>query len=160
MASKTLFSGMSDDNRKRALTFFQVKEYGPNDRIVTMDETGNELFFIQSGHVTVKVEKGVVAEMGPGNSFGEICLVDGGRRSASVFAVDRVRSYVLDTPALNTMMAQHPKAAVQLVVNLLFILGEKLRSADETINDHLTKERKRDKAASSSVFKKIMGRVS
>lgn len=55
----------------------------PDKPIVRRGEAGDSMFFITSGFVEVKVEPEPV-RLGPGDFFGEIALVLGGRRTADV----------------------------------------------------------------------------
>ncbi|NOZ02553.1 MAG: cyclic nucleotide-binding domain-containing protein [Deltaproteobacteria bacterium] len=160
MASTNLFRGLSKAAREEVLGFFTPRDYEPNDLIVAMGENGIEMFYIHKGRATVKVDKGVVAELGPGDTFGEVCLADGGVRSASVFAIERVKAYALDAKSLDALADSRPLYAAILLLNVLRLVGEKLRNADAVIEKHLSKERAQQIADQKSIFKKILARVS
>lgn len=159
MASANLFAGLTKEDRDEVLSFFKVSQFQPNERIVTMGEKGTELYYIHTGHVTVKVDKGLVAELGPGDTFGEVCLADGGLRTASVFAVDEVRTLTLDGPSLDELARKRPLSAAILLLNLLRLLGAKLRNADSVIDKHLARERDRQNDDEDSIVKRILGKV-
>ena len=65
----------------------------------TIAEEGKEgvaFFVIQQGEVEVSLAGQVVAQLGPGDHFGEIALLGKGPRTASVRALTDVSCYVID----------------------------------------------------------------
>jgi CRP-like cAMP-binding protein len=152
MAIQPVFEGIPPSERGQIIAFFTHREFGPNERIVTAGERGNEMFWVAQGHVTVKVEGGVVAKLGPGDTFGEICLADGGVRSASVFAVDAVRLLVIDLPRLRLLVERHPRSGARILENVLCRLGDKLRRTDDLLGKLMVDERQRDLAKSKGLW--------
>ena len=74
-----------------------------------------------------------VASIGPGLSFGEMALLDGGKRSADIVADERVVCYGLAVEQLHELGAQHPSIMVTILGNLTREFSERLRHANEEI---------------------------
>ena len=74
-----------------------------------------------------------MASIGPGLSFGEMALLDGGKRSADVVADERVICYGLAVEQLHEIAAQHPNILVTILGNLTRDFSERLRHANEEI---------------------------
>jgi CRP-like cAMP-binding protein len=75
-------------------------------------EPGDELFLLLDGVVDVEVNGDRVAEVGPGALLGERALLEGGKRTATVWAKTPVRVAVvsadaIDESALPELAASH-----------------------------------------------------
>ena len=78
-----LFRGLTSDRLEEIAGRLQPRLVPPAKHIVRRGESGNSMFFLTSGFVEVTVEPEPV-RLGPGDFFGEIALVLGGRRTADV----------------------------------------------------------------------------
>jgi glutaminase len=74
-----------------------------------------------------------VASLGPGLTFGEMALFDGGARSADVVADEKVICYGLAVEQLRELAATHPNIMVTILSNLTRDFSERLRHANEAI---------------------------
>ncbi len=66
------------------------------DVIVAQGDAGDEYHFVESGRVSVAVDGEAVAELGPGEGFGEIALLRNVPRTAAVTALTDVSLYALE----------------------------------------------------------------
>jgi CRP/FNR family transcriptional regulator, cyclic AMP receptor protein len=71
-------------------------------------ETGREWFVIRDGHATVSIAGEDVATVGPGGFFGELALLDGEPRVASVTAATDMQLIVMSRPEFNELLVQMP----------------------------------------------------
>jgi CRP/FNR family cyclic AMP-dependent transcriptional regulator len=97
------------------------------DETVIMEGSGGAAFFlIESGNAMVS-KKGVqVAMLGPGDCFGELALIDGGPRSATVTAVTDLVCYGLTFWEFRPLIERNSSIAWKL----LQALAKRLRDAD------------------------------
>ena len=72
------------------------RHYLPGDVIIREGDPGHELFLVSDGAVRVERAGGEVARLGPGEFFGELALMSGQPRNATVVAADPLETYVLD----------------------------------------------------------------
>jgi Cyclic nucleotide-binding domain len=70
--------------------------------LMQQGEEGRELFLLLDGIVDVEVDGDEVAEIGPGALLGERALLEGGKRTASVWATTPVRVVVIPPEAIET----------------------------------------------------------
>ena len=80
--------------------------------LMTEGEEGGELFLLLDGIVDIEVKGDVVAEIGPGALLGERALLEGGKRTATVWAKTPIRVAVvpadaIDESALPELAASH-----------------------------------------------------
>ena len=72
----------------------------------------------------------VVRILGPGRMFGEMAMVDGSPRSASIDVVADVTFLCLTPPALAAMVESDPRAAFELMRRVARGLGQTLRNVE------------------------------
>lgn len=77
---------------------------------------GREAFVIVDGAAVVTKDDEQVAELGPGDHFGELALLDGGPRTATVTTTTDTTVLVLSKPAFNAVLDEIPTLAHKLLV--------------------------------------------
>jgi len=76
-------------------------------------EPGVGLFMISEGEATVTVGGSKKGKLGPGDFFGEIALLDGGPRTATVTAASDVKLFGLTEWMFRGLIAEHPSIAMK-----------------------------------------------
>jgi putative ABC transport system ATP-binding protein len=71
------------------------RHYMPGEAVIREGDVGTELFLVSEGQVKVERGGAEVARLGPGDFFGELALMSGERRNATVIATDPLETYVL-----------------------------------------------------------------
>lgn len=108
----------------------QVAPYAAGAVVVRKGEAGDSLFVIAAGRVQVLAQgrngepERAVAELGPGEYFGEMSLLTGAPRAATVRAVEECELVVLTSQALRPVLAADPAAAERLSRTLARRRGE------------------------------------
>ena len=88
-----IFSLLDEHELETILRLSTTRKYSKGNIIFLQDESGDTLFFILRGSVKVSVysEKGkevILSFLNEGDFFGEMSLLDGKPRSATVIAVE------------------------------------------------------------------------
>ena len=98
------------------------RSYEPGEDIVREGEAGAQLFIIQSGVVTVVRRVGAreveFATLGKGDIFGEMSLLEGLPRSATVRAVEPTRVLVVEPGGFLLKIRRDPTLAFELLQQL------------------------------------------
>jgi putative ABC transport system ATP-binding protein len=81
------------------------RHYAPGEIIIREGEPGEEFMLISEGEVEVIRAEHEVARLGPGDFFGEVALISGEPRNATVVAVTEVDTYVLGKTDFQTAIA-------------------------------------------------------
>lgn len=107
-------------------------------------DPGTDMFIIQSGKVQVKKkvcgEEEVLAELGPGEFFGEMALLEGLNRSATVEVTEESRILVIRPDTFQGLL----KSNVEIAVKMLKKLASRLRALDEHLGT-VIRETKKEK---------------
>jgi CRP-like cAMP-binding protein len=77
-----------------------------------------EFFLLVEGQVRIERDGQQLNVLGPGDFFGEIALLDGGRRTATVTTQTKVRLLVLGTREFHSLMAEYPDIRVSVLGQL------------------------------------------
>jgi Cyclic nucleotide-binding domain len=85
----------------RAGAELERRNYEQGQAIVEQGEEGRELFLLLDGIVDVEVDGEEVAEIGPGALLGELALLEGGKRTATLWATTPVRAVVVPPDAID-----------------------------------------------------------
>ena len=109
-----LFAELSDEERQRVAKWAEEVEVPVRKHLVEEGELGYEFFVIQEGRAEVRRGEEVIAELGPGDFFGEIALLEEHRRTASVIAAEPIRAIVMTRRDFNEMQAELPSVAAQI----------------------------------------------
>ncbi|MDQ3668827.1 MAG: cyclic nucleotide-binding domain-containing protein [Actinomycetota bacterium] len=120
-----LFAGVEDRDLERLAERFQERTFSEGADVVTEGSTGTSFFVIADGSATVSVGGEERDDLGPGDYFGEIALVDQGVRSASITAASDLRCYFLTPWEFRPFVEEQPQVAWVLLQNL----ARRLRSA-------------------------------
>jgi len=100
-----------------------IKNYPANAVLVNEGDTGDSLFIILSGRIkaygsAANGREVIYSTQGPGEYFGELTLLDGGTRSASVMTLEPTRCAVVGGAQVRDFLAGHPDFALHLLRRL------------------------------------------
>ena len=109
-----LFAGLSSEDRTALAKALKVKEH-PRGTVLTEEGDVPTMFHvILDGHVTVHREGTHLADLGPGDYFGEVGVLSLEARNASVIATTPVRVATAMGWDLRTLLDEHPNLKEEL----------------------------------------------
>lgn len=82
-----LFKGLNDKNLKSLSAEFTERKFSEGQELTAEGSGGAGFFVIESGSAKVTVDGEARRELGPGDYYGEIALIDGGTRTATITAL-------------------------------------------------------------------------
>jgi CRP-like cAMP-binding protein/outer membrane biosynthesis protein TonB len=127
-----LLAGLSSSQLEDVGSRLRPSRFEQDETVIKQGEPGDEMYFIESGRARVVREISatralVLAELGAGDLFGEMALLTGAPRSATVTALSELNLWVLDQVDFDELVTVYPNLA--LAVSRL--LSERLRETDE-----------------------------
>ena len=103
VAAIPLFAGLSKDDQQVVAQYADEVDVPAGTKLAQEGRLAYEFFAIQDGTAQVTREGRAIADLGPGDFFGEIGLLGGERRVASVTATSPMRLVVLTGAQLRAM---------------------------------------------------------
>jgi CRP-like cAMP-binding protein len=109
-----LFAEVPEDDLQKVATFASTEEFTDGETVVKEGGYSNHFYAIQEG--TVKIERGGehVADLGPGDVFGEQGLLEKQERSASAVATSPLRVIKIEHWELSRMRKSMPQVVEEL----------------------------------------------
>jgi small-conductance mechanosensitive channel/CRP-like cAMP-binding protein len=113
-----LFLPLTDDERHTAVASFTQLHYAAGERIIGEGEPGDSFFVVDRGEVEVSKKLAgkdrPLARLTSGQFFGEMALLTGEARSATVVAADDVDLFRLNKAGFQKIIAGNPSIAVEI----------------------------------------------
>jgi CRP/FNR family transcriptional regulator, cyclic AMP receptor protein len=124
-----LFSGFNEDELRRIAELSRIREAAAGAVITQIGDAGDSFFIIIDGMAAVRTPVGAGSQLQPGDCFGEMSLVDGEPRSATIVATTDLRVLVVDRANFWRLLDETP----ELMRRILTILSRRVRGLEQTL---------------------------
>jgi CRP/FNR family cyclic AMP-dependent transcriptional regulator len=121
-----LLEGLADDELASLSARFRERSYDRGAPVVSRGSSGNGFFIVAEGKAVVSAGGREVGRLGKHDYFGEVSLIDGGRRSADITAETNMRCWGISRKEFETFVKSHPRVAWTLLEGLV----ARLRAAE------------------------------
>jgi cAMP-binding proteins - catabolite gene activator and regulatory subunit of cAMP-dependent protein kinases len=118
LASVPLFEGLTKRQLRKLATTAEVVDYMAAHSVVKEGENGDSFFVVLSGQAKVTVKGRTVNHILPGDHFGEISLLDGGPRTASVVSETPMTMLMITRANFLNVLIEDPQIAITLMESL------------------------------------------
>jgi CRP/FNR family transcriptional regulator, cyclic AMP receptor protein len=134
LANVPLFSELSSAELARIASVAVPRSYPKGVRVFHEGDTSDACYIVRSGDLRVTREHSdgraiALATLGPGDIFGELAMLDGGSRSASVETLSDCELVALPALDVRRVIATHGAMAAKLIV----ALTRRLRETNERV---------------------------
>jgi len=142
-----LFQEMEDDEIKEIAGTIKLKKYLPGEIIVKQGDEGGSMYVIKSGILSVEIKTATgqsrwVKDLIQNDFFGEISLLTGEKRTATIKAKTSAEIYELQANELKGIIKNNPKIAEKLNLiiekrkeEMLKAIEDETLEIDESIKD-------------------------
>ena len=121
-----LFQGLPESEMRSVEKQLKIVQHPAGHEIVVRGEGGVGFMVITDGTVSVKTIQGHTRKLGPGDSFGEMALLDHEGRSATITADTEVTMATIPEWNFKPFLKEHPEVAYRL----LQTLSRRIRQAE------------------------------
>jgi len=129
-----LFADLEESELEFVSKLTVERKFRKNNLIIFEDDVGNSLFVIKKGrvkisHISSEGSEAILAILGAGDFFGELSVIDGMGRSASVTSIEDVELIMLRRIDFIQALERVPKIAITLLKEL----AGRIRKSDSHI---------------------------
>ncbi|HEV2724242.1 MAG TPA: cyclic nucleotide-binding domain-containing protein [Thermoleophilaceae bacterium] len=114
LKSLPLFEGVPDEDVEKISPFVSEVSVSAGKHLVEEGDYAYEFMAIEEGTAEVRRGDRILAELGPGDFFGEMGLIDSERRNATVIAKTGLRLITLDRWDMKRLEKAIPSAAAKI----------------------------------------------
>src|SRR5262245_3083487 len=131
-----LFRGLAQPSLERIVALAVQRHYRGGELVFSQGDAGDALYAVVAGRIRISAGTADGREMSlnimePGDSFGEIALLDGGPRTATATATEATELVSIRRDHLFSLLEREPKVALEL----LKLCGSRLRWTSGLVED-------------------------
>jgi CRP-like cAMP-binding protein len=126
--------------------FMQVYRTGPGVEIIREGEAGDFMVFLIEGQIEVFKQDQwnaprLMALIAPGESFGEMSMIDGEPRFASCIAAEPCMIAVLSRDSLARIILEQTTLGAKILMELVLMLSQRLRQTSSKLLAYMDREK-------------------
>ncbi|HEY8169880.1 MAG TPA: cyclic nucleotide-binding domain-containing protein [Candidatus Limnocylindria bacterium] len=119
LAAVPLLAGVEPKVRKRLADIGKRRTYAADEAIVREGSTGTAFYIVLSGRARVERDGSVIGQLGAGDFFGELALIEEHPRSATVVASEETDCLLFPAWEFTALLEEHPEIAVPIMRELI-----------------------------------------
>jgi CRP/FNR family transcriptional regulator, cyclic AMP receptor protein len=129
-----VFSTLSPEELERVAQVVVPRRFGPGEIVFKEGDEGSTCYVVRSGRTrALRMHSDgrsiTLAHFGPGDIFGEMAMLDGERRSATVESVEETDAIAILSTDMHRLLREYPDISVKLIA----ALGRRLRETNERL---------------------------
>jgi CRP-like cAMP-binding protein len=117
-----LFKDFSDEDLEHVAAMTKRVEFAPGNTVASQGEMGVGFHQIMQGSADVIQDGETIGQLKPGDYFGEISLIDGGTRSATVTTRSPTTTLSITAWDFKLLLDHHPEMRRKLLIGLCHML--------------------------------------
>ena len=136
LTDSPLFSGMNKADLGNLEKIFSVRKIAEGKTIFIENMPGESLYLIKQGTVRIsrmlaEGDEQVLIVLGPDDVFGEMAVLDGGKRSATARIAEDAVLYGLTRKDFDTLAQADPKLGLAFALNIVRIFSSRVRNSQK-----------------------------
>ena len=156
LAAIPLFRQLAPAALERMSGLMVKVSFKAGDTVFLQHEPGDALYVVDSGSVRIWVRDGdanevTLSELEPGAFFGEMSVLDRGKRSANATALVDTTLHCLRREEFEDFLVEHPQAALEVIRGI----GARLRQTNLLVSQRVTRNANIVHERSLSVFDRL-----
>lgn len=160
LRSVPLFAALDDAAVEDLCALLSPLEFDTGTQLFHVGDAGDAMYLIESGHVRISVTDAdgrdvTLAELGPGDFFGEMAMLDGHGRSANAIVTEQVRVAVLTRDNFLNFVASDAR----IVLEMLSAITNRLRRTDELLRHRVSRNANEEDARSLTLADRAADKI-
>jgi uncharacterized membrane protein len=134
--------------------------YKAGETIFNEHDLGDGLYVVETGSVRIwvmdeDVSEVTLAELKPGDFFGELAVLDRGERSSSATALTDTHLHKLSSDAFQQFLIEHPDCAIDVICEI----GARMRQTNQLVSQRATRNINREMDEKLTIGQRIADKV-
>lgn len=143
-----LFSSLDRKSAKELSEFLSIHDYERSSVVFRNRDPGDAMYLIDLGKVRISIADAdghvvTLAELGPGDFFGEMAMLDGHGRSADATVIDDARLAKLTREDFLSFVDSDPR----ILLEMLTAVTRRLRRTDDLLRHRVSRNANEEEAA-------------
>ena len=148
LRSVPLFSSLDDDAARALRDLLEVRDTSAGTELFHQGDAGDLMYLIEGGRVRIHLEDAygqevTLAELGDGDFFGEMVILDDKPRSADATVIEDARLVVLTRDDFKSFVRSNPDVAL----SMLSAITNRLRQTDKLLSQRVSRNVNEEDAA-------------
>jgi CRP-like cAMP-binding protein len=136
----SLFGGLLPDQIEQILPHMTDKSYNAGDDIIVEGAPNDRIWFIMEGRIAVIKNNQILCEIGEGDTFGEMEVLDVMASVATIRAIVPTRTISISNRGLREIHKSNLHSFSLIIMNLARDLSRRLRRMDERAVQEIKEE--------------------
>ncbi len=133
LADTPIFSTVPKRVIRQLVDGMYHRHYHKDESVFHAGEPGLGMYLVLNGSVSIQLDSRQLAELGPGDFFGEVALFGAEARTADAVSTDDSELVGFFRPDLQEWVERSPKLGSKVLLQLGQVLAERLRSTNERL---------------------------
>uniref|UniRef100_A0A7C3J5Z2 Cyclic nucleotide-binding domain-containing protein n=1 Tax=candidate division WOR-3 bacterium TaxID=2052148 RepID=A0A7C3J5Z2_UNCW3 len=134
-----LFTNFAKEEVEKILSFMKKKNFEKDTLIFKEGDEGDELFLIYKGEVEIFIERKdkriTLATLSVGDFFGEMGILRGDKRSASVLSKTYLETYSISRKDIEKFLDLSSRIAAKFFINISEVLAERIATTNREVEN-------------------------
>jgi CRP/FNR family transcriptional regulator, cyclic AMP receptor protein len=155
-----LFKRLTSQELEQLAEEVNQVRFDSDETIFNEQDKGDALYVVESGSVRIwvldeDVKPVTLAELKPGEFFGELAVLDRGPRSTNATAIDETTLHRLSSDAFQKFLMEHPDVAIDIICEI----GARMRQTNLLVSQRATRNINVEMEAKATIGQRIADRV-
>jgi len=155
-----LFQRLTPEELEQLAAEVDQVKFDPDETIFNEQDKGDALYVIEAGSVRIwvldeDVEPVTLKELGPGEFFGELAVLDRGPRSTNATAIGETTLHRLSSDDFQAFLMKHPDVAIDVICEI----GARMRQTNMLVSQRATRNINVEMEERSTIGQRVADRV-
>ena len=155
-----LFQRLTPEELEQLAAEVDQVKFDPDETIFNEQDKGDALYVVEAGSVRIwvldeDVEPVTLKELGPGEFFGELAVLDRGPRSTNATAIGETTLHRLSSDDFQAFLMKHPDVAIDVICEI----GARMRQTNMLVSQRATRNINVEMEERSTIGQRVADRV-
>jgi uncharacterized membrane protein len=160
LARVPLFKRLDASELEKLAAEVDQVNYPAGETIFNEHDRGDALYILEEGAVRIwvydeDVKEVTLAELKPGDFFGELAVLDRGERSSSATAITNVHLHRLSSDDFQKFLIEHPDASIDVICEI----AQRMRQTNLLVTQRASRNINAEMEAQSTIGQRVADKV-